>query len=156
MSTFLTQTLWIDADPHQVLAFAMTPERILDYYPEARDGGVFTPGETFWCRGRSAVSLFERLPEACADDRVTVRVTSSTASTEPTSVDALTASPLMVMVEDWIVAPSDGGTRLERRFRDLRTFGLARLLPMAWIVRRGVRREGPKVIAGWGAVARAS
>ena len=55
----------------------MTPERILDYYPDPIEGGVITAGASIYCRGKAGVSLLEIMPEESGDKLVVVKVTTA-------------------------------------------------------------------------------
>ena len=51
------------APPERVREFVLTPERIMDYYPQGLDCAVIDPGVRFWCRGKAGVSLLEKVPD---------------------------------------------------------------------------------------------
>ncbi len=138
--------------PAQVREFVMTPERILDYYPEPVEGGVFEPGRSIWCRGAMGVSMLERLDES-TDDCVVVLVTTAVGLEPPYTPDAIRAAATFTMIEDWAVGADGEGTTLTKTWRDVQAGGEPSP-PLADIVRESARAESAVLVAGWNAAAR--
>ncbi len=136
------------ADPETVRDFIMTPDRILDYYPAAIDGGILEPGSSIYCRGKSGISLLEVDPSESDHRHLVVKVTTATALDPPFTAERIKAATFFTMVEDWELEPAEPGTRLTKTWRDIRKSRL-RFLPMRFIVRRSARAETPKLRAAW-------
>lgn len=134
--------------PDQVAEFITSPECILDYYPSPYDCGVFQPGESFYCRGQSGVSLIERCSPASDTDRIVLKVTSAAKVGRPLTAEAIRQSALFTMYEDWELEPGNPGTVLTKTWRDIEKIRL-KLLPMALIVRRSAKSETNKLQQAW-------
>src|SRR3954453_13202614 len=97
------------ATPSEVLRFVMTPERILDYYPDPIEGGVFEGGRAMWCRGAIGVSMLERVDEESTEDRLVILVTTAVGLEPPYTPESIRAGATFTMVEDWAEAASMDG-----------------------------------------------
>ncbi|MFN8028715.1 MAG: hypothetical protein U0W40_20870 [Acidimicrobiia bacterium] len=135
----------------RVHEFVMTPERILDYYPEPIEGGVFEAGRSFWCRGAMGVSMLERTDASTADCTV-VLVTTAVGLEPPYTPDAIRAAGTITMVEEWAVAADGDGSVLTKTWRDVMAGGEPSP-PLAEIVRDAAKHESSALIAGWNAAA---
>ncbi len=145
------EVMALAAAPARVREFVMTPERILDYYPEPIDGGVFEPGHAIWCRGAMGVSMLERLDES-TDDCVVVLVTTAVGLEPPYTPEGIRDATTFTMIEDWAVAPDGDGTTLTKTWRDVRAGGEPSP-PMADIVREAAKGESGALVSRWNAAA---
>ena len=102
------------ATPTEVLGFVMTPERILDYYPDPIEGGVFEDGRAIWCRGAIGVSMLERVDDKSSGDCLVVLVTTAVGLEPPYTPESIRAGATFTMVEDWAVAATTDGTTLTK------------------------------------------
>src|SRR3954447_16099674 len=109
------------ATPGEVLGFVMTPARILDYYPDPIEGGVFADGRAIWCRGAIGVSMLERVDDESSGDCLVVLVTTAVGLEPPYTPESIRAAATFTMVEDWAVAATTDGTTLTKSWRDVRT-----------------------------------
>jgi hypothetical protein len=143
------------ATPAQVLAFVMTPERILDYYPDPIEGGVFEVGRAIWCRGAIGVSMLERLDDESSDDRLVVLVTTAAGLEPPYTPESIRAGATFTMVEDWAVVASPHGTTLTKSWRDVK---MVAELPFSMedAVRDTAKGETHELVEKWNAAAEAS
>lgn len=144
----------LHATPAQVLAFVMTPERILDYYPDPIDGGVFEPGRAIWCRGAIGVSMLERVDEESSGDRLVVLVTTAAGLEPPYTPEGIRAAATFTMVEDWAVAATTDGTTLTKSWRAVVTL-VDLPFSMEDTVRDTAKGEAESLVEKWNAAARA-
>ena len=149
-----TEVLSLEATPEQVRRFILTPERILDYYPNPVEGGVFAEGEAIWCRGEMGVSMLALLPEASNDDLVVVEVTTAIGLEAPYTRERIEANATFTMVEDWALEATGSGTTLTKSWRDVKADG-PEPFPLAEGVKQGAIHESPVLIAAWNAAAKA-
>ena len=149
-----TEVMELTASPAQVREFIMTPERILDYFPDPIDGGVLEPGHAIYCRGQMGVSMLERIESECSDDCVVVKVSTAFGLEAPYTRERIEAGTVFTMVEDWEVAASAGGTTLTKTWRDIETRGELPM-DMAEAVREGAKHETVPLVAGWNAATEA-
>jgi hypothetical protein len=148
------EVMELRATPAQVLQFVMTPERILDYYPDPVEGGVFDPGRAIWCRGATGVSMLERVDAESDDDCLVVLVTTAVGLEPPYTPEAIRAAATFTMVEDWAVAASAEGTTLTKSWRDVRTI-VDLGFSMEEAVRETSKHESEPLIERWNAAASA-
>lgn len=148
------EVMTLRASPAQVLRFVMTPERILDYYPDPVDGGVFDPGRAIWCRGATGVSMLERLDDESSDDCLVVLVTTAVGLEPPYTPDSIRAAATFTMIEDWAVAATGDGTTLTKSWRDVITM-IDLPFSMADAVRDTSKGESGPLVEKWNAAARA-
>lgn len=148
------EVMELRATPDQVLRFVMTPERILDYYPDPIEGGVFEDGRAIWCRGAIGVSMLERVDAESGDDRIVVLVTTAAGLEPPYTPEGIRAAATFTMVEDWAVAATDGGTKLTKSWRDIDTM-VDLPFSMEDTVRETSKGESTSLIEKWDAAARA-
>ncbi len=142
----------LSANPEQVKAFILTPERILDYYPGGRDCGVIETGRSFYCRGKSGVSLLE-LDESQSDETTCVlKVTTSLKAKPPYTAQSILSNAFFTMYEDWKVEPEGSGTLLTKTWRDLVKHQL-KFMPMKLIVKRSAKDESAKLKTSWDSAA---
>ena len=150
-----TEVMELRATPEQVRAFILTPERILDYYPQPIEGGVLEPGQAIWCRGEIGVSILERVAAESSDSLVVVKVTTAFGLEAPYTRERIEANVGFTMVEDWAIEAIPGGTRLTKSWRDLETpAGDGHVF--AKPVREGGIHESPQLVEGWNAAAAAA
>jgi len=135
--------------PERVREFVITPERILDYYPEPIEGGVFEAGRAIWCRGAMGVSMLERLDES-TDECVVMLVTTAVGLEPPYTPEAIRAAATFTMIEDWAVAADGTGSVLTKTWRDVLAGGEPSP-PLADIVRESATGESGALVAGWNA-----
>jgi hypothetical protein len=147
------EVMEIQATPAQVREFIMTPERILDYYPQPVDGGVLEPGRAIYCRGEMGVSILERIESECSDDCVVVKVTTAAGLEPPYTRERIESAVTFTMVEDWEIAASETGTTLTKTWRDVKAAGDPPF-PLEEAVRQGAIHESDALIQGWGRAAR--
>ena len=149
MSVFHQATLHVSAPLAMVAGFITDPERVMAYFPDALEGGVFEEGEAIWVRAKTGTTLIERTSSPGDVDRVSVRVTSTSLKSGDLSRAALAGAPLLQFHEDWVLEPSETGTRISKRWRDLQAFGFMKLLPAGWLVRRAADQGAPTLEAAW-------
>ncbi|WP_372749661.1 hypothetical protein [Litorivivens sp.] len=151
------EEILLNAPPSQVKAFIVTPERIMDYYPQGTTCGVFKPGESFYCQGKAGISLLESLPVTPADNgplKVVLKVTTARGLKPPFSPEAIKHAAFFSMVEDWLLHPHGEGTRLVKCWRDVKKHRL-RWLPIAFIVKQTAKAESTKLQLAWNQAAMA-
>lgn len=141
------EVLELLACPEQVKAFIMTPERILDYYPGGLHGGTLEPGKTFYCQGKSGVSLLA-LMDNSNDQHLILKVTTANGLKPPFTREAIEQAAFFTMIEDWELSEHNGGTRLTKTWRDLKKHKM-RWLPLGWIIRSSAKSESRRLIKGW-------
>ena len=148
MSIVHTETMQLAVTPEQARSFVMTPERILDYFPQPVEGGVFEPGRAIWCRGAMGASILECLPEECTDSLLVVLVTTAIGLDAPYTRERIEANATFVMTEDWAFEPDGAGTRLTKTWRDVTARGEPPF-PLEDAVREGAIHETAALVAGW-------
>jgi len=142
------EVILLAAVPEQVNAFILTPERILDYYPSGIDCGVIDAGRSFFCRGKSGVSLLE-LEDSQSHERTCVlKVTTSLKAKPPYTAQKIQDAVFFTMYEDWEVEPHGSGSKLTKTWRDLEKHQL-RLIPLKLIVKRSAKAESAKLKRAW-------
>jgi len=147
-----TEVMQLLATPAQVREFVLTPERILDYYPDPVEGGVFQAGKAIFCRGALGVSMLELIEAESNDTLVVVRVTTAIGLEAPYTRERIEAHATFSMIEDWALAESDAGTTLTKTWRDVQASG-PEPFPLADAVRQGAIHESQALIQGWNAAA---
>jgi hypothetical protein len=145
------EVMALAATPGRVREFVMTPERILDYYPEPIEGGVFEANRAIWCRGAIGVSMLERLDES-TDDCVVVLVTTAVGLEPPYTPQAIRDAATFTMVEEWAVAAEGDGSILTKTWRDVLADGEPSP-PLAEIVREAAKGENDALVSRWNAAA---
>jgi hypothetical protein len=143
-----TEVIELRASPEKVREFIMTPERILDYYPDPIDGGVIEPDISFYCRGRAGVSLFEIIPSETNRHLLVLKVTTATNIKPPFTEERIKASVFFTMIEDWKLEKTTQGSRLTKSWRDVHKQKM-KFLPMGFIVRKSAKTETKKLKAAW-------
>lgn len=146
MTVFHQDRLHVSASMAVVAGYILDPQRVMAYFPDAIDGGTFDD-DAIWIRAKTGTTLIERV--ASEPGLVSVRVTSSGVKHEQPARTALGEKPLVRFYEDWRLDEQDGGTRIEKSWRDLEAFGFMKLLPMRWIVRRTANQGKEKLEAAW-------
>jgi hypothetical protein len=136
------------APPAQVKEFILTPERILDYYPSAIDCGVIEPGYSFYCRGKSGVSLLERDASQSNERTIVLTVTTAIKIKPPFSAKKIKDATFFTMVEDWEVEPHELGSKLTKTWRDIKKKRL-KYLPLRFIVKKSAKAETEKLKKAW-------
>ena len=149
------EVMELHATPAQVLEFVMTPERILDYYPDPITGGVFEDGRAIWCRGAIGVSMLERLDDESSADHLVVLVTTAVGLEPPSSPESVRAGATFTMIEDWAVAETADGTTLTKSWRDVTPI-VDLPFSMADAVRDTAKGESGPLVEQWNAAARAA
>jgi hypothetical protein len=149
------ETMELEAKPSQVREFILTPERILDYYPQPVEGGVLEAGQAFFCRGEMGVSLLERDEQQSTDRCTVLKVTTAIGHAGPCTREAIESNSTFSMIEDWDLAESDTGTTLTKIWRDIVTEG-PEPFPIVDAVREGAIHETETLIRAWNAAARES
>lgn len=142
------EVIELDISPAQVREFIMTPERILDYYPGALEGGVIEQGSSFFCWGKSGVSLLELMHAESSEQLLVVKVTTATRLSPPFTESRIKASTFFTMIEDWEIMATPTGSRLTKTWRDIRKARF-KFLPMALIVRLSARKESATLKRAW-------
>lgn len=142
------ETIPLRATPEQVRQFIMTPERILDYYPNGVEGAVLEQGERLYCRSKSGVSLLERLAGESSDEKVVIEVTTALNLKPPYTVERIKAARFFTMIEDWELEATDEGSLLTKTWRDVHKYRL-RLMPVVFLVRRGAKAETVHLQSAW-------
>jgi len=137
--------------PDRVREFVLTPERILDYYPDPVEGGVFEAGRAIWCRGGMGVSMLERLDES-TDDCLVVLVTTAVGLLPPYTPEAIRDAATFTMIEEWAVVAEEAGATLTKTWRDVLADGEPSP-PLAAIVREAAQGERDALVSRWNAAA---
>ena len=143
-----TEVMEILATPAQVREFILTPERILDYFPDPLEGGVLEPGKAIYCRGGIVTSMLEVLEAESSDELVVIKVTTAIGLEAPYTRERIESNETFTMIEDWALAPTASGTALTKTWRDVVSAG-PEPFPLADAVREGAIHESAKLIAGW-------
>ena len=148
------EVMELRATPTEVLGFVMTPARILDYYPDPIEGGVFEDGRAIWCRGAIGVSMLERVDDESSGDCLVVLVTTAVGLEPPYTPESIRAGATFTMVEDWAVAATTDGTTLTKSWRDVKT-----IVDLPFSMEDAVREtsigEREPLVEKWNAAARA-
>jgi hypothetical protein len=142
------EVILLAAMPEQVKEFILTPERILDYYPSANVCGVFDSGRSFYCGGKSGVSLLELDASQSSDDILVLKVTTSLKVEPPYTAQKIRDAVFFTMFEDWQVEPHNSGSKLTKTWRDIKKHKLW-FMPLQLIVKRSSRAESVKLKEGW-------
>ena len=152
MSLVHTEVMQLKATPEQVRAFIMTPDRILDYFPQPVEGGVLEPGRAIWCRGEMGVSMLEVVDAETTDDVVVVKVSTAFGLEAPFTRERIEENTVFTMVEDWALEAKGGGTQLTKSWRDVQSKG-PEPFPIADAVKEGAIHESAQLVEGWNAAA---
>ena len=148
-----TEVMELAATPEQVRAFVLTPERILDYYPDPIDGGVLEPGRAIYCRGGNGVSMLERVDDETTDDCLVVKVSTAFGLEAPFTRERIEAATTFSMVEDWATEATAKGTKLTKTWRDVTAHGELPF-PIEDAVREGAKHETKPLVEGWNRAAK--
>jgi hypothetical protein len=143
-----TEVMELRATPAQVRDFILTPERILDYYPDPVDGGVLEPGKAIWCRGGNGVSMLETVESESTSDCLVIKVSTAFGLTAPFTRERIEAACTFTMVEDWALEATAEGTTLTKTWRDVTATGDVPF-PLEDAVREGAKHESASLIEGW-------
>ena len=138
-----TEVIELQASPEKVREFIMTPERILDYYPDPIEGGIIEPCVSIYCRGKAGVSLLEIIPSESNETLLVLKVTTATNVKPPYTEERIKASIFFTMTEDWKLEETTQGTRLTKSWRDIHKQKM-KFLPMRFIVRKSAKEESRK------------
>ncbi|MEM9174888.1 MAG: hypothetical protein AAGC67_06610, partial [Myxococcota bacterium] len=155
MSLVHTEVMQLRATPEQVRAFILTPDRILDYFPQPIDGGVLEAGRAIWCRGEMGVSMLELVESETTDAMVVIKVSTAFGLEAPFTRERIEAQTVFTMIEDWALEATADGTRLTKSWRDVRSKG-PEPFPIADAVKQGAIHESPQLVLGWNAAAAAT
>ena len=147
-----TEVMELEASPAQVREFIMTPERILDYYPDPVGGGVLDPGRAIYCQGGPGVSMLERIEEECTESCVVVKVTTAFGLEAPFTRERIEKNAGFTIIEDWELAPSGAGTSLTKTWGDITAAG-SEPFPSDRI-RQAAIHESPSLVEGWNTAAK--
>ena len=120
----------------------------MDYYPASIDCGVIDPGYSFYCRGKSGVSLLEFLESESDTDKYVIKVTTALKVKPPFTAQRIRDATFFTMLEDWQVESHKSGAKLTKTWRDVNQLKL-RLLPIRLIVKRSARKESDKLKLAW-------
>jgi len=152
MSIVHTEVMQLRATPDQVREFILTPDRILDYFPQPVEGGVIEPGQAIWCRGEMGVSMLELVPEETTDAMVVIKVSTAFGLEAPFTRARIEENTVFTMIEDWALEGTTEGTRLTKSWRDVASKG-PEPFPIADAVKEGAIHESAQLVAGWNAAA---
>ncbi|MEH6467113.1 MAG: hypothetical protein V7711_04070 [Pseudomonadales bacterium] len=142
------ETIALHITAAQVKTFIITPERILDYYPDGFDGGVIEAGRSIYCRAKSGISLLELVEEESYDKKIVVKVTTASHIKPPYTKDRIKAATFFTMIEDWEIEPTDQGSVLTKTWRDIKKYKM-KFMPMSFLVRRGAKSESAVLQKAW-------
>ncbi len=142
------EVIELSATAEQVREYIMTPERILDYYPTAIDGGVIEAGASIYCRGKTGVSLLEVIPEHSSDQLLVIKVTTATKIKPPFTKERIKKATFFTMIEHWKIESCGDGTTLTKTWRNIKKSKF-KLLPMGLIVRSSAKKETAQLKAAW-------
>jgi len=143
-----SEVMELRATPAQVKEFILTPERILDYYPQPVGGGVLEPGKAIYCQGESGVSMLELIEAECTADCVVILVTTAFGLEAPFTRERIESHMTFTMVEDWALAKSKTGTTLTKTWRNVIVKGNPPF-DLEEAVRQGAIHESAALITGW-------
>lgn len=143
-----TEVIELRASPAQVREFILTPDRILDYYPDPVEGGVLEPGRAIFCRGAMGASMLERVDAESSDDLLVLKVTTAIGLEAPYTRERIEAGNTFTMIEDWALEPNGSGTQLTKTWRDITPNGEAPF-PIEDAVRDGAKHETAALKAAW-------
>ena len=115
------EVIELRATPAQVREFIMTPERVVDYNPQAVEAGVLEPGHSVWFRTETSLVLVERVEDECRDDRVVVEAIIASGVVPPFTADDVRAGRIMSLMEDWDLEETADGTVATKTWRDVVT-----------------------------------
>ena len=152
------EVMQLKASPEAVCSFINTPKRILDYYPSPISCGVIEAGKSFYCQGKSGISLLEQVDEDAeqADSlAVTLKVSTATPFAGEITEVKIMENLFFIMYEDWNLEPFDGGTRLTKTWRDIDKRKM-KYLPLGLIVRHSAKGESKILVKAWDAAAEVS
>ena len=152
MSIVHTEVLQLRATPEQVREFILTPERILDYFPQPVEGGVIEAGRAIWCRGEMGVSMLELVEEETTSAVVVIKVSTAFGLEAPFTRERIESNTVFTMIEDWALETTAEGTRLTKSWRDVEALG-PEPFPIADAVKEGAIHESAQLNAGWNAAA---
>ena len=114
----IREEMVIEATPEHVRSCILSPHGILQYYPLGIEAEHFEPGESFYCKGKLGISLFQVL---CADaDYVLLNVHNATSCERPYTAAGIKDAAFFSMLEDWYLEPDPKGTKLTRLWRGFR------------------------------------
>lgn len=153
MSLIHREVMELAATPAQISEFIMTPERILDDYPQPVAGGVLEAGHAIWCQGQMGVSMLERIEDACNESLVVIKVTTALGLEAPFTRERIEEDWMFSMIEDWELAASDTGTRLTKTWRDAVANGEPPF-PLEETLRQSAAHETGALIEGWNRAAK--
>lgn len=152
MSLVHTEVMQLRATPEQVREFILTPDRILDYFPQPVEGGVLEPGRAIWCRGEMGVSMLELVEAETTDAVVVVKVSTAFGLEAPFTRERIEENTVFTMIEDWALEATAEGTQLTKSWRDVQAKG-PEPFPIADAVKEGAQHESAQLIEGWNAAA---
>ena len=125
----------------------------MDYYPGGKDCGELEKGRSFYCEGSAGVSLLEiTLDEP---DRIYMKVWTASRCSKPYTADKLKRAAFFTMDEDWRLEAQGEQTTLTRYWLNINK-GKMRFLPMAWLIRKTVKKESQLIIEKWERLAKQS
>ncbi|MGB0620728.1 MAG: hypothetical protein ACPGVZ_14790 [Myxococcota bacterium] len=151
-----TEVMQLRATPDQVRGFILTPERILDYFPQPVEGGVLEPGKAIWCRGEMGVSMLEVVEAETTDAMLVIKVSTAFGLEAPFTRARIEENTVFTMVEDWALEATADGTQLTKSWRDVEYKGPGEEpFPIAEAVKEGAIHESAQLIEGWNAAAAA-
>ena len=153
MSLVHTEVMQLRATPEQVRTFILTPERILDYFPQPIEGGVLEPGRAIWCRGEMGVSMLEVVDAETTDAMLVIKVSTAFGLEAPFTRERIEANTVFTMIEDWALEATDEGTQLTKSWRDVQSKVDPEPFPIADAVKQGAIHESEQLIEGWNAAA---
>ena len=148
-----TEIMELRATPAQVREFILTPDRILDYYPDPVAGGVLEPGRAIWCQGGNGVSMLEIVDAESTDRCLVIKVSTAFGLEAPFTRERIEAGCTFTMVEDWDLEATATGTTLTKTWRDV-TATAELPFPIEDAVREGAKHESASLIEGWNQAAR--
>lgn len=141
------KTILINAPVEMVRRFIKTPSRILDYYPGGNECGELKGGRYFYCKGLVGVSLLEVTKDE--PQGVYLKVWTAAYCSSPYTVEKLKKNAFFIMEEDWQLESKSDQTQLIKSWLNLKKIKL-RFLPVAWIVRKSVKKECQLIAEKWG------
>ena len=147
------EVMQLEATPAQIREFILTPERILDYYPDPVGGGVLEAGKAIYCQGAMGASLLELVEAETNEQRVTIRVVTAIGLEAPFTRERIEGSETFTMIEDWELSPTASGTTLTKTWRDVTAPGPPPF-PLEDAVREGAIHESAALVKGWNAAAK--
>ena len=136
------------ATPNQLRQFILSPEAVLDYFPNPIEAWVIEEGKSIFCRGWQACSVIELVETSNDGLHVITKVSNAMLFKKPFTKNRVEKHCFFTMYEDWILKPQAGMTLVTKRWRDVEKQKL-KCLPIASVVKMTAKKEQAVIIDAW-------